>query len=290
MRVLMCPWTFPQVKWEINPFMHCNTQPDPERARLEWIMLMEAYLQLGIEVHLIPPVRNLHDMVYTANAGWGRKNVFVVSRFRHKERREESLFYHKWLTQHGFGVLTTSHFFEGQGDLITTNLAYLLGYGARSEWGVLDELQNIFHFGKPIIPLQLIDPAFYHLDTCLFSWKPENLIMYYPDAFTKEGINKLNELPFIKIEVTREEALSFVCNSVYCGKTALIGGASQRLLDIFRKQKMRVFEIKNLGELTSLFEKDGTVHKQLSTVISLPLPTELLKGGGSYRCCSLFLD
>ncbi|MBI5153388.1 MAG: hypothetical protein HZA36_02935 [Parcubacteria group bacterium] len=269
--------------------MNLANQPDPEKARLEWHMLLDCYLQLGIKVELLAQAPDLYDMVYTANAGWGKKGVFLLSNFKHKERKKETPHYKQWFMSHGFRVIKAKGCFEGQGDLITTNSAYLLGYGTRTSPHFITELKQVFSFGKPIISLELIDPAFYHLDTCLFSWKPMNIIMYYPGAFSDEALLKLKQLPLTRIEVTREEALAFVCNSVYHEKTALLGGASERLLELFRNMGCLTTTISSTEDVATLFtylKRD----RDTSMVISLPVPTELMKGGGSYRCCSLFLD
>lgn len=292
----MCPWTFPDVQWKINPFMDKKNKPDAEKARLEWTMLFESYLQLGIEVKMISPRPGLHDMVFTANAGWGRKGAFILSKFFHQERRNEIKFYKEWFQKNGFEVIKmpnepdASPYFEGQGDLITTNEGYFFGWGIRSSFEAIEHISQIFSLGKKRITLRLIDPHFYHLDTCLFSWKPLELIMYYPGAFAEEDLQKIRKSSLDKIEVTREEAMNFVCNSVYCDKTAIIGGLNKRLLKIFKDRGFAIFIVKNIKDLPRIFEKHLQFNCKTPVVISLPKPVELLKAGGSYRCCSLFLD
>ncbi len=286
----MCPWTFPKVEWTINPHMHRDNQPDPEKARLEWHMLLDCYLQLGIKVELLAPVPGLHDMVYTANAGWGKNGAFILSNFKHAERKKETEHHRQWFLNQNFPFVQQARgHFEGQGDLITTNSAYLLGYGTRTSLDFGDELKHALTLDNPLIQLELVDPAFYHLDTCLFSWRTINVVMYYPGAFTNEGISKLKQLPLTLIEVTRKEALTFVCNSVYYKKTALLSGASERLLRLFRNMGCHTSVITSAQDIATFFTSYNT-NGNVPTVISLPVPTELMKGGGSYRCCSLFLD
>ena len=174
--------------------------------------------------------------------------------------------------------------------MITTNEGYLYGYGIRSSLGAIEAIKKKLELGKKIIPLRLVDPYFYHLDTCLFSWKPKRLIMYYPEAFTKEDLSQLESLSLDKIEVTREEAESFVCNSVYHGSVALLSGASERILEVFEKRGCKIFVIEGVKDLPRIFERFSRSSLHRPVVIALPKPTELMKGGGSYRCCSLFLD
>ena len=296
MKVLMCPPTFFKVQWEINPFMDKNNQPDPLKARLEWLMLIETYLQLGVEVKILRPRPNLHDMVYTANAGWGRKSVFILSKFRHKERRDEIKFYEEWFKTNGFKAIKMPNrqdeppYFEGQGDLITTNKEYLFGWGIRSSFAAGKYISENLFLGRKIISLQLINKNFYHLDTCFFSWKPLDFIMYYPQAFNSESLKKIKALDLDKIEVTREEAMNLVCNSVYYETTAIISGAGERLLEQFQGRKFMLFRVKSIEDLPLVFKEYRKISKKTPKIIVLPKPTELLKAGGSYRCCSLFLD
>lgn len=112
--------------------------------------------------------------------------------------------------------------------------------------------------------------------------------MYYPGAFAPNDLQELEKLPLEKIEVTEEEAKAFVCNGVYHEKVAILGGASERILDVFRGKGYHVFVINNFEDVATLF--GCYAYTGVPTIISLPKPTELLKGGGSYRCCSLFLD
>ena len=72
------------------------------------------------------------------------------------------------------------------------------------------------------VSLELINPKFYHLDTCLFV--SDNHICFYKDAFTPESLNmaltKLtqyvaeNELSVKITSVSSKHAESFICNSI----------------------------------------------------------------------------
>jgi N-dimethylarginine dimethylaminohydrolase len=60
--------------------------------------------------------------------------------------------------------------------------------------------------------LELVDPHFYHLNLCLAPLTPESLLIY-PGAFAPETLARIR-IWAQTFEVTREEALRFVCNGV----------------------------------------------------------------------------
>uniref|UniRef100_A0A1I7SIC6 Amidinotransferase n=2 Tax=Bursaphelenchus xylophilus TaxID=6326 RepID=A0A1I7SIC6_BURXY len=66
----------------------------------------------------------------------------------------------------------------------------------------------------------MVDPKFYHLDTC-FTPVGADSALYYPQAFS-EKTNKeiLSRLPKA-IPVSPEEATAFVCNAITVRKTVI---------------------------------------------------------------------
>ena len=71
--------------------------------------------------------------------------------------------------------------------------------------------------GVEVLPLELVDPRFYHLDTCFCPLAPD-LALYYPGAFDEYGRSVLRDrIPHL-IEVAAEEAISFSCNAVVVGR------------------------------------------------------------------------
>lgn len=265
MRILMCPPTEYRIAWEINPWMDIKHQPDPQKAGLQWHRIFEIYQKLGIRVHLIKPVQGLSDMIFTANAGWGRKGTFILSRFRYPERRGEQLYFKSWLHHRGFKTiqLPANVYFEGQADLVTTKEAYLFGWGIRSSLRAKQCLKHYLKLQKEIISLRLVDEKFYHLDTCLMYLQPIDAILYYPGAFDKASRAKLNKLGAEKIEITRKEAKQFICNGVYYEDTIILCGANARITKMLRKRGLEVISVD---------------------------VSEFKKSGAGARCLTFFLD
>ena len=59
-------------------------------------------------------------MVFTANAGLVRKDVFIPSQFKHPERHREETHFRKWFLMKGYRLadLTGPAHFEGEGDAL----------------------------------------------------------------------------------------------------------------------------------------------------------------------------
>src|SRR5262249_21288791 len=126
----------------------------------------------------------LPDLVFTANAGMVLGKTAIVSRFRSKERQGEEPFFRVWFEKNGFVVTEWPQdvFFEGAGDALLDRGQNIIwaGYGFRSAEGSPALLEKIFK--RKTVPLRLIDPRFYHLDTC-FCPLVGGYVLYFPHAF-----------------------------------------------------------------------------------------------------------
>src|SRR5438045_4214308 len=95
--LLMCPPQYYEIAYEINPWMSIARKADKKEAQRQWQAYYDLLTsKLKIEVELLTPVPNLPDLVFTANGGILRKNVFVLSNFRFKERRNEERHFEAW--------------------------------------------------------------------------------------------------------------------------------------------------------------------------------------------------
>ncbi|MDQ3826649.1 MAG: amidinotransferase, partial [Actinomycetota bacterium] len=125
-------------------------------------------------------------MVFAANAATVINDVVLGARFRNAERAAEAQHYRRWFVTHGApGMVMPSAVNEGAGDLIWTGSLLLAGTGFRTETAAHREAQEVL--GIPVVSLQLVDPRFYHLDTCLLVLDDSSdtpLIAYYPPAFS----------------------------------------------------------------------------------------------------------
>jgi N-dimethylarginine dimethylaminohydrolase len=105
--------------------------------------------------------------------------------------------------------------------------------------------------GFPVLPLQLTDEHFYHLDTCLRPFSSEAALIY-PGAFSSEALSILRQKWRRLHELDRSEALQFICNGIVANGRYITGHLTDRLLTILRNEAMEPLLVD-----TSEFEKSG---------------------------------
>ena len=254
---VMTPPRFFEVTYAINPWMDTTTPVDASAALAQWQQLQDVYRELGHSVDLVDPVPGLPDMVYAANGGLIIDGTAAVARFKYAERKPESTAYAAWLSSQGFQPRQTRHVNEGQGDLLPVGDDILAGYGFRTDLRAHGEIAGIFE--RRVISLELIDPRFYHLDTAL-TVLDDSTIAYYPPAFSYVSRAHLETLFPDAIVVDTADAYAFGLNAVSDGRHVIHPAAAVG----FARQ------LRDAG-----FEPIG---------VELP---ELLKGGGSVKCCTL---
>ncbi|MEV5431739.1 dimethylargininase [Streptomyces sp. NPDC052701] len=257
-RYLMCRPEHFEVTYAINAWMDPAKPVDTQRAVMQWERLYDLYLSLGHAVNLIDPVPGLPDMVYAANGATVVDGKVFGARFRNAERASEGPAYLDWFRAHGFTDVHEPEFInEGEGDFLVTENFVLAGWGFRSTPEGHLEAQEFF--GMPVISLRLTDPRYYHLDTAL-SVLDGNEIMYYPAAFSAGSRAVLENIFPDAVRVDEQDAEVFGLNAVSDGHHVILPEAAQMLAEQLRRRG---------------FEPIG---------IDL---SELLKGGGSVKCCTL---
>src|SRR5437868_9452150 len=227
-RILMCPPVYYGIEYEINPWMSRSRGSTPQRAKEQWTALYELLRNLGVTVEVMTPQPGLPDLVFTANAGLVFGTRFFSSRFRHEVRARESPHYDAWFAAHGFTVehLPPGVFFEGAGDALFCGPSLFAGYRIRSDVQGHHHLAHELHI--QVLPLELVNPYFYHLDTCFCPLAPGEAI-YYPGAFDSYGRKVLEaHIPRL-LPVNDAEALRFGCNAVVVGKTVVLNTGCEQL-------------------------------------------------------------
>ena len=269
-RFLLCPPDFYQVDYVINPWMEGNIhKSSPDTAAGQWQQLCRL-LEENARVERITPQTGLPDMVFTANAGVTVGKKFVLSRFLHRERQGEQEHFKKWFKQHGFEIfeLPPDLPFEGAGDALLNREGACLwaGYGFRSE---LDSHPYLARWlDIEVLSLRLIDPRFYHLDTC-FCPLEGGWLLYYPqalDAYSNRLIQQ--RVPAEKrIAITEPDAVRFACNAVNIGSRIIVNQLSTELRARLAKAGFQTIETP-LGE----FIKSGGAAKCLTLRLTEPEP------------------
>jgi N-dimethylarginine dimethylaminohydrolase len=233
----MCPPDHFEVAYVINPWMEGQrAKTDNHLACKQWTDLREI-IEQHANVVLEPPERQLPDMVFTANAGLVLGQKAIVSRFRSAERQGEEAHNRAWFDVNGFEVLDWPRdlFFEGAGDALFDRGQALLwvGYGFRSDAAVPALLEERLNYKTAA--LNLVDPRFYHLDTC-FCPLTEGYLLYFPAAFDDKSrtLIEASVPPGKRIAVEEADALKFCCNAVDLGTHVIMNDASEALQNHLR--------------------------------------------------------
>ncbi|MGW1196712.1 dimethylargininase [Streptomyces sp. NPDC002536] len=257
---LMCRPTHFAVDYSINPWMDPAKPVDTGLAVAQWERLRELYLSLGHTVELLEPLPGLPDMVFAANGATVVDGKALVARFRHQERADEAPAYLAWFRERGYEVVRQAGFTnEGEGDYLVAGERILAGTGFRTDRRSHAEAATVL--GRPVVTLELVDPRFYHLDTALAVLSDTD-VMYYPAAFSATSLRTLRELYPDAVLATDEDAAVFGLNAASDGRHVILPEAATHL--------------------------SGALRERGYEPIGVDV-TELLKAGGSVKCCTLEL-
>ena len=255
---LLCPPEYFSVEYSINPWM-IGEKVDVQLVKHQWENLRDTIKHLGARVKTIDPVAGLPDMVFAANSGIVFEKNVVLSRMKYSQRKGETPHYRSWFTSSGYNTidLMPGISFEGCGDALVYGNSLIGGYGFRSDRRALEIAAS--SLGLNLFDLELIDPRFYHLDTC-FCRVGDDKAIYFPDAFKKGEMKKLQGIIDL-IPVSDSEARLFMCNSMLVNDILLI---PENQTEIARKLRNK------LGVKTCRVDV-----------------SEFLKSGGSIQCLCL---
>ncbi len=113
-----------------------------------------------------------------------------------------------------------------------------------------------------MLPVELVNDRFYHLDTC-FCPLDAKTVLWYPGAFDRYGRKVIENLADDLIAVSEKDARKFVCNAVVLGKSIVMQPGSPALTRTLEKRGFTIYPV-NLSEF--------------------------LKAGGSAKCLVLHLN
>ena len=259
--LLLCPPDHYGIEYEINPWMSRARGAEAAVAQKQWKGLHAKLSELHCKIHLVPPQPRLPDMVFTANAGLTVGKKFIPSNFRHKERAGEAPHFVRWMEEHGYETagLPENLYFEGEGDALFGGDALFCGYKFRSDIQSHRAVADML--GCLVISVELVDPRFYHLDTC-FCPLPDGSAFWFPAAFDDYGQRAIREQMKDLIDVSPEEAAHFSCNAVVLAPDIVLPEGAPTLVATLKERGYRCHE--------------------------LPM-SEFLKAGGACKCLTMFM-
>lgn len=260
MKLLMCRPDYYGIEYEINPWMDIQKKVNHHVAVDQWDRLYKTIISCGADVQLVDPHSGWPDMTFTANAGLLYQNKIILSHFKFKERQGEMPYFKAWFTRAGFETISTPDIlFEGAGDALFAGNQLFAGFGFRSQRSFYEQAPY-FNQNK-ITYCELVDPYFYHLDTCFCPLDDKSAI-WFPMAFSPDSQKNMAKQIEL-IPVIEEEAKHFACNAVVLDKHVILPEQCPQIANILQ-------------------ERGFTLHACDMS--------EFLKAGGASKCLTLRID
>lgn len=223
-KILMTRPTFFTVKYSINPWMDPSIPVNEERAGKQWETLKSALEKAGAAIEVLEPnvskkifflcflnflyfqgAENFPDLVFAANAAVVRGKKVYLANFQYAERKGEKFFFDKWFKENGYETVGDDEIaFEGAGDALWArkNRSKLFcGVGPRTDARALDDVAKKLKDDEPftVFGCRLVDPRFYHIDTC-FCPLNEEVAIWYPQAFDQVSQHNMkNEIELVPV-------------------------------------------------------------------------------------------
>lgn len=266
-RVLMADPAYFDVQYIINPHMAGNIgSVNSDVARQQWQQLVDVYKSCGYPVEILDASPGLPDLVFMANQSFpgqlpdGRW-VAVMSFMHNEQRRQEVPVVADWYLARNAIILplheTETLHFEGMGDAawVPGKRAIVAGWGFRTERRALTQLSSIFNV--PVLALELVDPRFYHVDTCL-QLIDSQTALYVPEAFTDKGRQLLAAAFPRLLAVPMNEATDGLSCNGHCpdGKHFIVQAGNPQTAGIARDLGLTVVEV-DTGEF---LKSGGSVY------------------------------
>lgn len=252
-KVLLCHPSYFEVKYQINPWMKVGSV-NKSLALKQWNKLKEVYEDLGIKVSVIDQDKDFPDMVFATDQGIINGNKILLANFKYRERKGETNIYKNYFLKNNYEIheLPSLINLEG-GDVVSFEDAIFLGNGFRTSISSSKYLKKFLH--KKIYSLNLVDPYFYHLDTCLFVLDRGHAF-YFSKAFDEKSKKILKQLIPNLIPLTKKEAFSFTANCVVLGKNILVQKGNKKFNNNLKELGYKIIEI----DVSEFIKAGGGIH------------------------------
>jgi N-dimethylarginine dimethylaminohydrolase len=211
----------------------------------------------GAEVIYLKSKKSLYEQVFTRDTGFCLGNNLFVATMGSAIRKEEENVIINWLKEnrYPFDKVETSSI-EG-GDVIIDGQTIWVGVSDRTSEGAIKQLRKKLK-GYHVHSLPLANNIL-HLD-CAFNVLSNDTAIVYSKALTKEDLQVLKK-HYELIEITEEEQLNLATNVLSIGNKRIVSLAqNDRINNVLRGNGFEVIEVEF---------------------------SEIIKSGGSFRCCSM---
>ncbi|KIL49186.1 dimethylarginine dimethylaminohydrolase family protein [Jeotgalibacillus campisalis] len=258
-KVLVCPPAFMKIEEAINEtqkhFLDENI--NTEKAMEQHRNFIQALHANGADVVQLPPINTFPEQVFTRDIGFTINDTVFISTMGTEMRKGEEVILQDWLDEMGIKHEKIESFAIEGGDVIVDGSKIWVGVSSRTTTEAIAELQSKLPDHEVIaVPF---DSQFLHLD-CLFNIVSPTEALIYSPAFDSETIERFKAC-YTLIEVNEEEQFTMGPNVLSLGDKIMLSLPVNKEINE---------KLKDAG------------YKVIELDIS-----EIIKSGGSFRCCSL---
>jgi N-dimethylarginine dimethylaminohydrolase len=258
-RVILCQPQYMTIREVINETQEHfkNEGIHIDRALEQHGQLVKTLKDNGIDVILLPYHKKYPEQVFTRDIGFTLGQTIFVGKMATDVRAGEENVLKQWLEDEEISYYNLAEERIEGGDVVIDRETIYVGLSNRTDHKAADQLQRLLNQFN-VIPISF-KAKYLHLD-CIFNVVSPDVALIYPNALTKKDI-ELFASRYELIEVSEEEQFQLGTNVLSIG--------NKRILSLPINEKVNK-QLRNRG-----FQ-----------VIEVDI-TEIIKSGGSFRCCTL---
>ncbi|QWC24702.1 dimethylarginine dimethylaminohydrolase family protein [Bacillus haikouensis] len=257
--VILCEPTYMKIQDIINETQrrYHKENIDVDRAVEQHNKFHEILRENNITTHLLSPKNTFPEQVFTRDIGFTVGRTLFISDMKMPVRQGEEIELRNWLSARGMSYIDLVEDETEGGDVLVHGNTVYIGLSDRTTFEAVERIQSYLP-DYNVIPLPIHEDIL-HLD-CIFNIISDNEALIYREGLLGDDITRLSS-QFDLIDVCREEQFTMGVNVLSIGNKKVISlpinkGVNKELRD-------RGFEVIEV-------EFD-----------------EIIKSGGSFRCCTL---
>jgi len=260
-RVLICEPSYMAIDEVIN---EVQKKYEEDNINVELAMAQHENFEQTLKKHNIdviklPASKDFPEQVFTRDIGFTVGNDIFVAEMANEIRKGEEKELEKWLQEEDISFQKTDDRVEG-GDVIIAGETIYVGISSRTSEKSVQNLVNKLPKHK-VIQLPF-NEKYLHLD-CVFNLISSEIALIFPQAFSPEIIQELSE-KYMLIEVSIEEQFTMGTNVLSIGDKKVISLPQNKQVNT--QMRKHSFEVIEIGF------------------------SEIIKSGGSFRCCSMPIE
>jgi N-dimethylarginine dimethylaminohydrolase len=258
-KVIVCPPTYMKISEVINETQkyYFKDNINEVLAANQHKAFVKTLIANGVDVYSLQPTERFPEQVFTRDIGFTLGNKVFVSNMGSDIRSGEEKVFELWMEEQLSPFTPLSgHSVEGGDVMIDRDTIFIGISGRTSKNGIVKIAQALPEYDVYPIP---IEKSYLHLD-CVFNVISPTEALVYSPALRKKELEFLASR-YELIEVTKEEQFTMGTNVLSIGN-------------------------KKIFSLPCNKNVNRELHARGYEVIEVDI-SEIIKSGGSFRCCSL---